>query len=446
MSSQFYDSNNSENVSVEILLEDTFHPNTIMYNSSGNKLECPTYYSSEPIKGSIQVILNNNSSRIYHSGIKIELIGEIQINMNNNDENNNISNNQFNRFLSLTNNISSQGALSKENNIYDFEFKSIEKQYDSYKGTKFSIRYILLVTIDMGMSSIKKEKEICIFNCDKNLKKIKDIFLEDNNKIKVEIGVESLLHVCFELDRKNFHLKDTITGKVSFKKINLELENMLIRIIKIESLFGNEGEIEPLGIYEIMEGSPSSTDDIIYFKIYLKGFNNLSQTIKNEMNDNIRVTFYLSLEICDSENRNFFKKIEINLFRLPEEYYNKMRQNVLEGKINNFYEVNDFNLEKNNNIKNSNKKLKNKNKKSKIKNLFSNIKDPLDNNIRIENNNSDDEDEKDEKEEKEENNINNDINDINNNIDINKQNVNKEEIKQKQKKKKISSLFNPDFD
>ena len=109
MSSQFYDSNNSENVSLEILLEDTFHPNTIIYNSSGNKLECPTYYSSEPIKGSIQVILNNNSSRIYHSGIKIELIGEIQIHMNNNDENNNITNNQFNRFLSLTNNISSQG-------------------------------------------------------------------------------------------------------------------------------------------------------------------------------------------------------------------------------------------------------------------------------------------------------------------------------------------------
>ena len=443
MSSQIYDSNYSENANIEILLEDTFHPNTILSNIYGNKLECPTFYGSEPIKGSVQIILNNNSSRLHHSGIKIELIGEIDIHMNDNDENNNNTNNQFNRFLSLTNNLSSQGILNKENNIYDFEFKSVEKQYDSYKGTQFSIRYILLVTIDMGMSSIKKEKEICIFNCDKNLKKINQLFIEDNNKIKVEIGVESLLHVCFELDRKNFHLKDTITGKVSFKKINLELENMSLRIIKIESLFGKEGEIEPLGIYEIMEGSPSSTEDIIYFKMYLKGFNNLTQTIKNEMNNNIRVSYFLSLEICDSENRNFFKKIEINLFRLPEEYYNKMRQNVLEGKINNFYEVNDFNLEKNNNIKNSNKKHKNKNKKSKIKNLFSNIKDPLDNNINIENNNSDDEDEKDENEE---NNINNDINDINNNIDINKQNVNKEEIKQKQKKKKISSLFNSDFD
>ena len=439
MSSQIYDSNYSENANIEILLEDTFHPNTILSNIYGNKLECPTFYGSEPIKGSVQIILNNNSSRLHHSGIKIELIGEIDIHINDNDENNNITNNQFNRFLSLTNNLSSQGILNKENNIYDFEFKSVEKQYDSYKGTQFSIRYILLVTIDMGMSSIKKEKEICLFNCDKNLKKINQLFIEDNNKIKVEIGVESLLHVCFELDRKNFHLKDIITGKVSFKKINLELENMSLRIIKIESLFGKEGEIEPLGIYEIMEGSPSSTEDIIYFKMYLKGFNNLTQTIKNEMNNNIRVSYYLSLEICDSENRNFFKKIEINLFRLPEEYYNKMRQNILEGKKNNIYDINDINLENNNkiNIIKNNKKKENKNKKNKIKNLFANIKNPLEENINIENNYSDDE------EEKEENN-NNII--INNNVDKNSEKENKDEIKQKQKKKKISSLFNSDFD
>ena len=366
MTSKIYDTNYSEDASIEIFLEDTFHPNIILSNLNGNKLECPTFYGSEPIKGSIQITLNNNSSSLHHSGIKIELIGEIDIHMNENDDNN-ISNNQFNRFLSLTNNLSSQGSLNKENNIFDFEFKSVEKQYDSYKGTKFSIKYMLLVTIDMGLSSIKKEKEICIFNCDKNLKKINQLFIEDNNKIKVEIGVESLLHVCFELDRKNFHLKDTITGKVSFKKINLELENMSLRIIKLETLFGKEGEIEPLGIYEIMEGSPTSTEDIIYFKMYLKGFNNLSQTIKNEMNNNIKVSYYLSLEICDSENRNFFKKIEINLFRLPEEYYNKIRQNILEGKKGNLYEINDINLGKNNINKISNKKMRIKQKKIKLK-------------------------------------------------------------------------------
>ena len=439
MSSQFYDSNYSENADIEILLEDTFHPNTIMTNIYGNKLECPTFYGSEPIKGSVQISLNNNSSRLNHSGIKIELIGEIDIHANENEEeNNNINNNQFNRFLSLTNNLSSQGVLNRDNNIYDFEFKSIEKQYDSYRGKKFSIKYLLLVTIETGLSSIKKEKEICIFNCDKNLKRINELFMNDKNKIKVEIGVESLLHVCFELDRKNYHLKDTITGKVSFKKINLELENMSLRIIKIESLFGKEGEIEPLGLYEIMEGSPTSTEDIIYFKMYLKGFNNISQTIKNEMNNNIRVSYYLCLEICDSENRNFFKKIEINLFRLPEEYYNKLRQNILEGKLNNnIYEINDVTKDKKNINNKMNKKQENKNKKSKIKNLFANIKNPLTDNINIENNDNEDDDNQNEK--------NNNII-INNNNNKNNDKINKEEVKQKQKKKKISSLFNSDFD
>ena len=439
MSSQFYDSNYSENADIEILLEDTFHPNTIMTNIYGNKLECPTFYGSEPIKGSVQISLNNNSSRLNHSGIKIELIGEIDIHANENEEeNNNINNNQFNRFLSLTNNLSSQGVLNRDNNIYDFEFKSIEKQYDSYRGKKFSIKYLLLVTIETGLSSIKKEKEICIFNCDKNLKRINELFMNDKNKIKVEIGVESLLHVCFELDRKNYHLKDTITGRVSFKKINLELENMSLRIIKIESLFGKEGEIEPLGLYEIMEGSPTSTEDIIYFKMYLKGFNNISQTIKNEMNNNIRVSYYLCLEICDSENRNFFKKIEINLFRLPEEYYNKLRQNILEGKLNNnIYEINDVTKDKKNINNKMNKKQENKNKKSKIKNLFANIKNPLTDNINIENNDNEDDDNQNEK---------NNNNIIINNNNKNNDKINKEEVKQKQKKKKISSLFNSDFD
>ena len=428
MSSQIYDSNYSENISINILFEDTFHPNTILTNIYGTKLECPTFYGSEAIKGSVQININNNSSKIQHQGIKIELIGEIDIHIN--EENNlNNNNNQFNRFLSLTNNLSTSGILNRENNIYDFEFKSVEKQYDSYKGKKFSIKYLLLVTVDLGFDSIiKKEKEICIFNCDKNLKRINQLFINDNNKIRVEIGVENLLHVCFELDRKNYHLKDIITGKICFKKINLELENMSLRIIKIESLFGKEGDIEPLGLYEIMEGSPSSTEDIIYFKMYLKGFNNLSQTIKNEMNNNINVSYYLSLEICDSENRNFFKKIEINLFRLPEEYYNKIRQNILEGKNNNnnIYEINDIN----NNININNKK----NKKNKIKNIFSNIKNPLEDNINIENNDEDEDN-------KEENNNNINNNNINKNIDK----IKKEENKQKQKKKKISSLFNSDF-
>ena len=431
MSNSLFDSNDSGSATIEILVDDTYHPNTIMSNVYGNKLECPTFYGSEPIKGSIQIILNN-SQKLNHSGIKIELIGEVDVHINDSEAEDSMnSNNQFNRFLSLTNNISSHGTLNKEINIFNFEFKSIEKPYDSYRGKKFSIKYILLVTINIGLSSIKKEKEICIFNCDKNLKKINQLFVNDNNKIKVEIGVENLLHVCFELDRKNFHLKDVITGKVSFKKINLELENMSLKIIKIESIFGKEGEIEPLGIYEIMDGSPSSTEDIIYFKMYLKGYNNLSQTIKNEMNNNINVSYFISLEICDSENRNFFKKIEINLFRLPEEYYNKIRQNIMEGKKGNIYDEENI---YNNNVEKSKVENKIKTNKNKIKNLFANIRNPLEEDINndIQNNDTDE---------------NNDISENKNNINKKEEKaVDKEDSKEKRSKKKINSLFNSDFD
>ena len=427
MSNSYFDSDDSGNASIDILIEDTYHPNTIMSNAYGKKLECPTFYGSEPIKGSIQISLNN-SQKLKHSGIKIELIGEIDIHINDNETENPLNNNQFNRFLSLTNNISKQGTLNKEINLFNFEFKGVEKQYDSYRGKKFSIKYILLVTINIGLSSITKEKEICIFNCDRNLKKINKLFKKEdiNNKVKVEIGVENLLHVCFELDRKNYHLKDVVTGKISFKKINLELENMSLKIIKIESLFGKEGEIEPLGIYEIMDGSPSSTEDIIYFKMYLKGYNNLSETIKNEMNNNINVSYYISLEICDTENRNFFKKIEINLFRLPEEYYNKIRQNIIEGKKDLLYDEDYIrNEQKDNNA------FKNNFKNKKIKNLFAKVKNPLEEDIKI------DDKDRDKNENKTKN---------KNEININEEEIDKENLIKTQSKKKISSLFNSDFE
>jgi len=402
MSSSF-ESNSLENVNMEILLEDTLHPNTIMTNNYGKKIEYQTFYGSEPIKGSLKLILSNNQ-KINHSGIKIELIGQIDIHINENgEENTNINNsgNQFNRFLSLSNYICKQGTLSKELNIFNFEFKSVEKQYDTYRGKKFSIKYLLLVTMNIGLNNITKEKEICIFNCDKNYQNLKKIFQDEKN-IRVEIGIENLLHVYFELDKKNYHLKDVITGKVCFKKINLEIENMSLKIVKIESLFGKEGEIDPLGVLEIMDGSPSSTEDIIYFKMYLKAYNNLSQTISNEMNNNINVSYYISLEICDNENRNFFKKIGINLFRLPEEYYNNRRQKLLEGGKDEFNIQNDDNFEKNY-------------KKNQIKNIFNNVKNPLDEEFqkKIENN---------DKEEDE------------------------EELNKIQNKKKISSLFSSDFD
>lgn len=433
MSSSLFDSNDYGNASIEILVEDTYHPNTIMSNAFGNKLECPTFYGQEPIKGTIQIILNN-SQKLNHSGLKIELIGQIDIHINDNSVENSMNNNNnpFNRFLSLSNNIANQGTLNKEVNLFNFDFKSVEKQYDSYRGKNFSIRYILLVTLNIGLSTITKEKEICIFNCDKNLKKINQLFKSDNknNLVKVEIGVENLLHVCFELDRKNFHLKDTISGRVSFKKINLELENMSLKIIKIESLFGKEGELEPLGVYEIMDGTPSSTEDIIYFKLHLKGYNNLSQTIKNEINNNINVSYYISLEISDTENRNFFKKIEINLFRLPEEYYNKIRQNIIEGKKP-IYEDNELgnNKDEDNNYFNNNKNVK----KNKIKNLFAGVENPLEDKIKSNEDIKNDND-----------NYQNANNKINNNAEDEEKNY--EELKKKQNKKKISSLFNSDFD
>ena len=91
MSNSLFESNDSGNITIDILVEDEYHPNTIMSHIYGNNLECPTFYGFEPIKGTIQILLNN-SKKINHSGIKIELMGQIDIHINDNNEENTINN------------------------------------------------------------------------------------------------------------------------------------------------------------------------------------------------------------------------------------------------------------------------------------------------------------------------------------------------------------------
>ena len=120
---------------------------------------------------------------------------------------------------------------------------------------------------------------------------------------------------------------------------------MEIQLVRKEILFGRESEIETVGTFELLDGSPSSTEDIIPIRLFLRGYRNLSPSIKNfsndnyenhnynynfsnnEINDDISVIYYVNLELADNEDRRKYKKMEINLFRLNDDYYKQLRRN-----------------------------------------------------------------------------------------------------------------------
>ena len=296
---------------ISIFIEPSGHEPTLLKNQRGEAVEYPTFYSKEPIRGRVQLDLNNNRN-FKHSGIKIELIGMIE-----NYRDRNLSS----RFISLTNDLSPPGSILNEINYFDYEFSSIDKQFETYRGKLMGIKFILQVTIQIPYKPQTEETEIVILNPQRG----DDFNRLNNSPLKVEIGIENLLHVCFELDKTNFHLKDVVTGKVWFKNLNLELQNMELQIVRKENSYNKEGENEVLGTYEIMEGTPSSTDDIIPIRMYLRGYKNLAPSLKN-VNNKFSVDYSVNLELTDSEQRKFFKRMEICLTRLDESYYYEYRK------------------------------------------------------------------------------------------------------------------------
>ncbi|MCQ2819098.1 MAG: vacuolar protein sorting-associated family 26 protein [archaeon] len=180
---------------------------------------------------------------------------------------------------------------------------------------------------------------------------------QTNPPLKVEIGVEDMLHVCFELDKTNYHLKDVMTGKVWFKKLNVEIENMEIQILKKESTNEREGELETVARFELMDGSPSSTEDVIPIKMYLRGFKNLTPSFDCP-GSKFSIKNYVNLELTDIEDRKFFKKMEISLYKLDDRYYQMQREELLKKEAEReekLKQEEELKIKENNNIVNINK-------------------------------------------------------------------------------------------
>lgn len=92
--------------------------------------KAPLYYDGESVKGSV-TLRPKDGRRMEHSGIKVQFIGSIEM--------------FFDRgthyeFLSLMQELAAPGEM-KHPQTFDFEFKNVEKQYESYHGINVKLRY-----------------------------------------------------------------------------------------------------------------------------------------------------------------------------------------------------------------------------------------------------------------------------------------------------------------
>ncbi|XP_047315986.1 vacuolar protein sorting-associated protein 26A-like [Impatiens glandulifera] len=258
------------------------------------------FQNQENISGEV-VIDPHRGKKVEHLGVKIELLGQIELYF---DRGN------FYDFTSLVRELDVPGEIY-EKKTYPFEFSSVEMPYESYNGVNVRLRYILRVTLSRNfIGNIVEYQEFAVRNFTPRPSL--------NNSIKMEVGIEDCLHIEFEYNKSKYDLKDVIVGKIYFLLVRIKIKNMELEIRRRESTGAGSNtyvETETLAKYELMDGAPVRGESIPV-RLFLSPYE-LTPTYRNT-NNKFSVKYYLNLVLVDEEDRRYFKQQEITIYRLLE--------------------------------------------------------------------------------------------------------------------------------
>lgn len=198
------------------------------------------------------------------------------------------------------------GSLSTTKQ-FNWVFRAVDKPYDSYSGKNVTVRYFVRSTVFFGASSATKEVELLVRNQSQPP--------SDAGNLKMEVGIDDCLHIEFEYNKSAFDLRDVILGRVFFYLAKIRLKHMELDILRVETV--NTGsrkkvENETLSKFEIMDGSPVRMESVPV-RMFLGG-NDLGPTMQDVLNT-FSVRYFLNLVLVDEDERRYFKKQEVTLYR-----------------------------------------------------------------------------------------------------------------------------------
>ncbi|KAI9891835.1 MAG: hypothetical protein M1814_002400 [Vezdaea aestivalis] len=204
-------------VDIDIVLEDADNRETVDVRlDKGRREKVPLYKDEESVRGTV-TIRPKDGKRLEHTGIKVQFIGSIEMFF---DRGNHYE------FQQSGSELAAPGELQHPQ-TFDFNFKNVEKPYESYTGINVKLRYFVRVTVSRRMADVIREKELWVYD----YSDLPDI----NNSIKMDVGIEDCLHIEFEYSKSKYHLKDVIVGRIYFLLVRLKIKHMELSIIRRET-------------------------------------------------------------------------------------------------------------------------------------------------------------------------------------------------------------------
>jgi len=268
-----------------------------MKNENGDLENMFLFTFNDTVAGQVHIKLPKGK-KLEHMGIKIELVGQIEMLYD--------RGNPY-EFTSLVRELEAPGDLN-DSKSFTFEFANVEKQYETYTGANVRLRYFVRVkitrqyasnivkTIDFAVQNVAPEPEV-------------------NPPIKMEVGIEDCLHIEFEYNKSKYHLQDVVIGKIYFLLVRIKIKHMEVVIIKRETTGTGPNvynESENISKFEIMDGAPVRGESIP-IRLFLSPYE-LTPTYKS-VHNKFSVKYYLNLVLVDEEDRRYFKQQEILVWR-----------------------------------------------------------------------------------------------------------------------------------
>ncbi|KAJ6083995.1 Vacuolar protein sorting-associated protein 26 [Penicillium sp. IBT 16267x] len=294
-------------VDIDVVLDDLDGRQTVDVKlDKGRRERVPLYMDGESVKGAV-TIRPKDGKRLEHTGIKVQFIGTIEMFY---DRGNHYE------FLSLVQELAAPGELLHPQ-TFPFNFKNVEKQYESYNGINVKLRYFVRVTVSRRMADVIREKDLWVYSY--------RMPPETNSAIKMDVGIEDCLHIEFEYSKSKYHLKDVIVGRIYFLLVRLKIKHMELSIIRRETTGSPPINITRVKRWfasrswmaRLLEVANQVAGETIPIRLFLGGFD-LTPTFR-DVNKKYSTRYYLSLVLIDEDARRYFKQSEIALYRQAPE-------------------------------------------------------------------------------------------------------------------------------
>lgn len=206
------------------------------------------------------------------------------------------------------------GVFKEENLIYEFEFKEIEKKYETYRGELITVKYSVIFIIETKLRNMKYEKEFVVIN------PIEEKMLNKEQKLRYKIENDKIKFLI-DIPFKNIDFKGVIPGIITIKKLNNQnIDSIMIQIIKRENINTLEKEKLPkptiIASFEVLDGEIIEKEKIP-FRLFLSAYS-LTPSYFN-IEKLYSINYYIAIIISDNEGNKFSEIKEINLFRIITE-------------------------------------------------------------------------------------------------------------------------------